>query len=112
PLGSGEVKPWVSLSLSLEQKGPRLGPPTSGWIGDIQMLEGPQGGWRLPTLRDLETFSRTESLTLRYVSAPALVASARRSSEVAAAPALSKKSKVLALIPHFQCEEWLEGALQ
>src|ERR1700722_8431096 len=24
PLGSGEVKPWVSLSLSLEQKGPRL----------------------------------------------------------------------------------------
>ena len=66
----------------------------------------------MPSLRDLETFSRMEALTLRYVSAPALVASARRSSEVAALPALSKKSKVLALIPHFQCEEWLEGALQ
>jgi len=112
PLGPGEVKPWVPLSLSLEQKGPRLGPPASGWIGDLQMLQGPPGEWSMPSLRDLETFSRMEALTLRYVSAPALVASARRSSEVAALPALSKKSKVLALIPHFQCEEWLEGALQ
>ncbi len=113
PLGPGEIKPWAPLSLTLERKGPRLGMPVSGWIGGAAMLQGPWGGWRLPALRDLETFSRMEELPLGYISAPALAASVRKP-EVAlvSSPKISGQSKVLALIPHFQCEEWLEGCLE
>jgi hypothetical protein len=113
PVGTGEIKPWAPLSLTLERKGPRLGMPVSGWIGETSLLKGPWGDWRLPALRDLETFSRMDGLPLGYVSAPALAASVRKPEvPLDGAPSISVQSKVLALIPHFQCEEWLEGCLE
>jgi hypothetical protein len=108
----GSVKPWVPLSLALERKGPRLGMPVSSWIGDRETLQGARGNWRLSGLRDLETFSRMDAMPLDLLSAPALAPAFRGSEPPVNSPKLTERSKVLALIPHFQCEEWLEGCLE
>lgn len=112
PLGAGLIRPWAPVFSALDGKGPRLGFPVFGWMAEASLFQSPWAGRRLPAFRDFEVWSRVEGRPVSYWSAPALSGSAGRPPSFEGKPPLTRNSRVLALVPHFQCEAWLEEALR
>ncbi len=104
------IRPWIPPVTLKDTEWARLVYMAFGWISTPTLFQH-LGMESTLTLLDLERISRNSGGSLPYFSAPASPSSHEpaRSSEGPAK--LSPRSRVLALVPHFNCEQWLGQAL-
>ena len=81
---------------------------SSAFLGELSGL-GPPTGW---TLLRLAEAARKASRPPRWLSAPATAPSDDAAAAIGARPILTGNSSVLALVPHYRCEEWLADCLE
>jgi hypothetical protein len=112
PKGSSAILPWSQPVLLPDGSGPRLGLPVGGWIAEKSFLSALEGQTRSISLRDLEAIFRTTGRFFSYLSARAVTGLVSGTNGEISKPPLTKNSSVLAVIPFYHCEEWLEEALR
>jgi hypothetical protein len=84
-------------------------PKVSGWVSGLELLLGEKDWETLPTLRHFESISPGASIS--YLSASARTPQRREPSLPPVTPKIHSESKVLAIVPYFQCRPWLEQCL-
>ena len=118
PRNSEFVMAWVppaSLPKHSWQAHPSFTTSTHaiGWLASTAFLAklsglGPPTGW---TLLRLAEAARKASQPLRWLSSPATASADGAAVVIGARPVLTRNSSVLALVPHYRCEEWLFDCL-
>jgi hypothetical protein len=105
------VHPWIPPHGLPDRNRGYIGLPPCGWMAPRPFLENLEGS-SFPALLDLERLQQEKGFGLHYASTP--VASplpAEYSLPVAQDPPLNSSSRVLALVPHFNCVKWLGQCL-
>lgn len=107
--GEPDLVPWVPPARISEIGVSPLALPAQGWILKSKMLNTELGLEPSLSLRDFERLSRAKKIPIRYGSSPAALPAL----PVPSVPSskIRMDSRVLALVPHFHCEEWLEQCL-
>lgn len=105
------LRPWIPPVTLPDTQWARLVYMAFGWISTPSLLQLPLGLQQTLNLRDLERVTRNAKPYIPYLSAPTGSNPAYRENPIEKPPKLSAKSSVMALIPHFQCEEWLGQCL-
>jgi hypothetical protein len=82
----------------------------SGWVSGRELLLGEEDWRTLPTMRDFETYSAANPIS--YLSASARAPQEKETTLTPISPKLNRRSKVLAIVPYFQCRPWLEQCLR
>ncbi|HUO58155.1 MAG TPA: glycosyltransferase family 2 protein [bacterium] len=100
--------PWIPPVSLDENEWARLIYMSYGWVAHTQLLEQVGQAGSL-TFRDWERVVRTKGINVPYLSAPAGPGNPKFK-KASIAP-LNSRSRVLALVPHYQCDEWLEQCL-
>ena len=104
------IQPWVPPVSLPDTEWARLVYMAFGWISTPALLRQPFAGPRSLTLRDLENIIPQTEPALSYLAAPA--GSSSSPLTTAENPArLAAQSRVLALVPHFDCLDWLGQCL-
>ena len=104
------VRPWIPLVSIPETQWARLVYMAFGWVSNLSFLQWPLDGPGSLDLSGLERASQKNRARLPYLSSPS---STLRTAGLAgtASGGLTSKSKILALVPHFKCEQWLDQCL-
>lgn len=104
------VRPWIPPVSLPETQWARLVYMAFGWVSNKALLQLPLEGSRGPDLHGLEKFSQKNGTRLSYFSVAAN-RSEVTNAEGTASSRFTSKSKILALVPHFECEPWLDQCL-
>ncbi len=104
------IRPWIPPVTLSNTEWARLVYMSFGWISTRALFQH-LGMESTLTLLDLERVSRKSAFSLPYISAPASSSTTNQLDLFEGPPKLSPKSRVLALVPHFNCEQWLGQAL-
>lgn len=105
------LRPWIPPRPLPDRNRGYVGLPPCGWMAPPSFLKNLDGAG-FPSLLDLERLQRERGFRLHYASTP--VASplpAEYSLPAVGDPSLTRASKVLALVPHFNCVKWLGQCL-
>ena len=102
PKHSWQAHPWFTTST--HAMGWRA---STAFLGKLSGL-GPPAEW---TLSRLAEAARKASQPLRWLSSPATASPDDGAVALGARPVLTRNSSVLALVPHYRCEEWLFDCL-
>ena len=100
--------PWIPPVTLNENEWARLVYMAFGWVAHTALLEQVGQAGSL-TFRDWERVARTKGINVPYLSAPAGPGNLKVKKP--STTPLNSRSRVLALVPHYQCEEWLEQCL-
>ena len=109
--GAPFLMPWIPPVTLSENEWARLVYMAFGWICSKDLLQPLLGREMSLTLSGIERVARESKVSLPYFSAPAGPADGGRKISQTSTPIISSQSKVMALVPHFQCEAWLEQCL-
>ena len=90
---------------------PRLVFKGFGWVAKPALLETPLGEEKTLGLLEIERLCQTQSIPLDYLSSPTGLLPLDGAIPPPGGP-LNRNSKILALVPHFNCQDWLEQALR
>ncbi len=104
------VRPWIPPVSISDTEWARLVYMAFGWISTPALLQLPLGNQRSIDLRDLERVSQKNGFYLSYLTAPA-GPPATPKTPGARPPKLTPRSKILALVPHYDCLDWLGQCL-
>jgi hypothetical protein len=104
------LRPWIPPVTMGENECARLVYMAYGWVSTPALFQH-LGMESSLTLSDLEQVSQKTGFYFPYLSTPASVFPAKGEVSSKAATGLSSKSRVLALVPHFNCEPWLGQSL-
>lgn len=104
------IQPWVPFLKTSDSEWARGVYLSLGWISTPKLLQKMDliNGF---SLRDLERSIRNAHTEIPYFSASASESLNGKPPVPQGQPTLTKASRVLALVPHFNCEEWLEQCL-
>ncbi len=108
--GEPFLQPWVPPVTLRPTDWARQTNSDLGWICSSGLFRS-LALEELPGLLGLERISREKKIHLPYFSAPANAKHQDGAVLSPGLPALSGKSRVLALVPYFNCEDWLEECL-
>ncbi len=101
--------PWIPPALLPVKPVMHLLPKVSGWLSGRKLLLGEEDWKTLPTLREFEAFPAAKSIP--YLSASSRLPQKKVLALPPTTPKLNRESKVLAIVPYFQCRPWLEQCL-
>jgi hypothetical protein len=104
------IRPWIPPVTLKDTEWARLVYMAFGWISTPALFQH-LGMESTLTLLDLERVSKNSGGSLPYFSAPAGPSTNGQMGLFEGSPKLSPKSRVLALVPHFNCEQWLGQCL-
>ena len=117
PLPAGILKgapkkiiPWVPIAVLPQTRCSFLGLPSAGWVSDSIFFNKLLVLDPFPDLRGLEKLRQSGLINHDYLSTPASFPERDARPEVVE-PHLTKKSRVLAVIPYFNCAQWLAQCL-
>jgi hypothetical protein len=103
PMHSGQVHP------AFDTRNHAMGwLASTGFLAKVSVL-GPPAEWRLLRLAEA---ARKAGQSVRWLSAPATASPDDAAVAIGAQPVLTRNSSVLALVPHYRCEEWLFDCLE
>ncbi len=104
------VRPWIPPVSIPDTELARLVYMAFGWVSTPALLQLPLGDQRSIGLRDFERISRKNGFYLSYLAAPAGPPGTPKT-QGTLPPKLTSRSKILALVPHYDCLEWLGQCL-
>jgi len=104
------IRPWIPPVELPDNQWARLVYLTHGWVSTPVLLEKALDGQAALTLRGLEKLTSKDSW-VSYFSSPTGLANSSSIDGPRGAGKLNSQSKVLALVPHYQCESWLGQCL-
>lgn len=102
------LRPWIPPVSLPDTQWARLVHPAFGWVSNPSLLQLPLGDQRSLDLRAFERITQTKGFHIPYLAAPA---GPEKPKAISAAPTLTAKSRILALVPHYDCLEWLDQCL-
>ncbi len=108
--GTFFIRPWIPPVTLNETEWARLVYMAFGWISTPELFQR-LGTESTLSLLDLERVSRNSGGSLPYLSAPAGPSTNGQMGLFSGPSKLSPHSRVLALVPHFNCEQWLGQCL-
>lgn len=104
------IRAWIPPVSIPDTEWARLIYMAFGWISTPALLQLPLGEQRSVDLRALERISQKNGFYLSYLAAPA-GPPATPKTPGARPPKLTPRSKILALVPHYDCLDWLGQCL-
>lgn len=104
------VRPWIPPVELPENQWARLVYMAQGWVSTPALLERALDGHNALSLRPLEKITANEPW-VPYFSAPTGLPGTPPTTGPKGFGKLGAQSKVLALVPHYQCEAWLGQCL-
>jgi hypothetical protein len=108
--GTFFIRPWIPPVTLKDTEWARLVYMAFGWISTPDLFQH-LGMENTLSLLDLERVSRNSGGSLPYFSAPAGSSNNGQLGLFEGPPTLSPNSRVLALVPHFNCQQWLGKCL-
>jgi Glycosyl transferase family 2 len=103
------LRPWIPPAPQGAGNWARSIHLAFGWVAEVSALKGLEWGG-IPALRDLETGAREATVRLPYFSTAAGLERPEAPKTGGPFP-WPMEPRILGLIPHFGCEEWLEQCL-
>jgi len=104
------IQPWIPNVNASDTEWARGVYLSLGWISTPALLKN-LGLERTLPLRDLERRFQNPHRDIPYLSNPAKAYFDHQKMTPDEPPRFTQKSKILAMVPHFHCEEWLEQCL-
>jgi len=111
-LDDRSINPWVPFLDLPSTEGARTILKEVGWIGPTSLLKTDVGSEKSLSLRAIQSVIEKSNLNIRYRSAEAGVLSSNYSISNITSPKILTSSSVLAVVPHFNCNDYLEQCLQ
>lgn len=113
PVDRPSIMPWVEYRPLPNRHSQAHPSPTRGWLASVSFLRQlksttPPRGWGLLNISaHSRQFDQTLVWASPYVTSPDHALPAGNGSGK-----LNKDSRILALVPHYRCEKWLEECVQ
>jgi hypothetical protein len=104
------LRPWIPAVTLKDIEWARLVYMDLGWVSTPALFQRLEMESSL-TLRNLESVFQKKDISLSYFSAPAGPTISGQMALFDGPAKLSPKSRVMALVPHFNCEPWLGQCL-